>query len=1049
MCRKLFFPILLLGALAATQARAADVEWIRAAYWDTRYPTAWVDATAGGAVRDALQAAGYEILDADQLKTWMTARIADKKYSVVVFCRDIAPDTVCESMTASCTLRKYLDAGGKIVFFGDIPFYNQSHADGTNTNWADAGATGILGFNTSSATRDSGSTAAITTIGARWGLTATWTSQRPLAPSVTTNVDILATDNAGAAPAWVKHYVTNDKFRGFVRFRDTGGQPNVEDVIRVAEYVGVKATSPTPADGATGVTMGLFQWTAGNFAARHNVYLGTTPELTEANLIGNRLTGPATFYPALQSGTQYFWRVDEIEADGTIRTGDVWTFTTAPVNAFDPHPRNGDKWIDLSTDLTWTPGQGADSHDVYFSTDEAAVANRDPAVKINQYGTAFAPGLLAEETTYYWAVDEVTATGTNMGEVWRFTTTGPGGGVKGEYFNGMTPGGEPALTRIDDSINFNWGDASGPGDPIGIDQFSARWTADLEISIPDTYTFITTSDDGARLWLNDEQIVNQWVDQGTTDAFSKGIYLEPGIYPLVMEYYENGGGAVAQLSWQSTTMAREIIPAGPLQPPVRARAVYPADRDVNVPQDVVLQWTAGDKALAHQVYFGDDAEAVANATPDTAGIYQGEQDLDSMSFDPGGLEWNKTYYWRIDEVNSTDADSPWVGPVWSFTTANFIVVDDFENYDDAGNRIFDAWVDGYVDKSNGAIVGYIDSLGGTFGELVITHDGSKQSMPYEYNNVNQPYYSEAVREFDPTQNWTINGVSDLTIWLRGYPATYLETAPGEYTLGANTGDIWGTADNFQFLYKTLNGDGAISAKVVGVTGGSATWAKTGVMIRDTLDPSSAYALMHPTPDGRRAFQNRPSYGASAISNHSDPGAVTFPVWVKVERKGSQFSAYYSQDGKTWTLQPDTENVDGGSINPQMITMGNTVLIGLAVTSNNSAGGYCFAQFADVVTSGGATGAFKAVSVGANPGNAPESLYVILEDSSGKKVTVVNPDPAAVNAMDWTAWKIPLSQFSGMSLTKVKRMTIGVGSRTNPVQDGSGLLFIDDIRVTKP
>ncbi len=103
----------------------------RAAYWDSRYRTNWASGADSNAVRDGLSAAGYTILNADQLKTWMNARIADKKLSVVVFCRDNAPDTVVETVDANCTLRKYLDAGGKIVLYADIPFWDIAHADGT------------------------------------------------------------------------------------------------------------------------------------------------------------------------------------------------------------------------------------------------------------------------------------------------------------------------------------------------------------------------------------------------------------------------------------------------------------------------------------------------------------------------------------------------------------------------------------------------------------------------------------------------------------------------------------------------------------------------------------------------------------------------------------------------------------------------------------------------------------------------------------------------------------------------------------------------------
>ena len=121
------------------------------------------------ATATALTSNGYEILNADQLKTWMMARIADKKLSVVVMTQDAAPDTVAETMSATCTLRKYLDAGGKIVVYGDIPFYYQSNASAANTTWGDSGAPAILGFNTSSAPRDSNNTAKITAAGSPVG----------------------------------------------------------------------------------------------------------------------------------------------------------------------------------------------------------------------------------------------------------------------------------------------------------------------------------------------------------------------------------------------------------------------------------------------------------------------------------------------------------------------------------------------------------------------------------------------------------------------------------------------------------------------------------------------------------------------------------------------------------------------------------------------------------------------------------------------------------------------------------------------------------------
>jgi hypothetical protein len=153
MGRRLIYPTLFVLALAVTVGQAADLTWIRAAYFDAKYASAW--GGAGNATRDALAAAGYTILDAAQLKTWMDARIADKKLSVVVMTMDVLPNTVGESMTANCTMRKYLDAGGKVVWYADWPFYYVSDATATRTTWGGAGATAVLGFNAATGQNDS------------------------------------------------------------------------------------------------------------------------------------------------------------------------------------------------------------------------------------------------------------------------------------------------------------------------------------------------------------------------------------------------------------------------------------------------------------------------------------------------------------------------------------------------------------------------------------------------------------------------------------------------------------------------------------------------------------------------------------------------------------------------------------------------------------------------------------------------------------------------------------------------------------------------------
>ena len=151
--------------------------------------------------------------------------------------------------------------------------------------------------------------------------------------------------------------------------------------------------------------------------------------------------------------------------------------------------------------------------------------------------------------------------------------------------------------------------------------------------------------------------------------------------------------------------------------------------------------------------------------------------LGSERYDPGQLEWNTTYFWRIDEANSTNADSLWTGPLWSFTTGNFLVVDDFENYNDinegepGSNRIYNAWEDGLINPANGgSTVGHLDP---PFYEETIVHSGTK-SMPMFYDNtVGQ---SEATLTLTSNRDWTVRGVNRLTIWyIRGSTGNDVET----------------------------------------------------------------------------------------------------------------------------------------------------------------------------------------------------------------------------------------------------------------------------------
>ena len=131
------------------------------------------------------------------------------------------------------------------------------------------------------------------------------------------------------------------------------------------------------------------------------------------------------------------------------------------------------------------------------------------------------------------------------------------GDWRGEYYNNMTLSGTPALVRNDPQIDFGWTGSPGPG--VAGDMFSVRWTRSVQLD-PGRYRFTVTVDDGARLWVNNQLIIDQWRDQ-TATTYNAEIDLPGGSIPMQMDYYEHGGVAIAQLSW--TRLSGPAAPAPP------------------------------------------------------------------------------------------------------------------------------------------------------------------------------------------------------------------------------------------------------------------------------------------------------------------------------------------------------------------------------------------------------------------------------------------------------------------------------------------------------
>ena len=188
--------------------------------------------------------------------------------------------------------------------------------------------------------------------------------------------------------------------------------------------------------------------------------------------------------------------------------------------------------------------------------------------KANANATSFADSTVTVGGTYYYRIRAFNGNGqSDFSNIVTIvpSATGSGTGLRGTYFNNKTLTVPSALVRTDSTINFDWGNGSyASGQPT--DNFSARWEGQVEAPVSGTYTFTTNSDDGVRLWVNGVQIINNWTDHGPTDN-SGTITLTAGTkYDITMEYYENGGGAVAKLDWAYPGQAQQIIPQARLYP---------------------------------------------------------------------------------------------------------------------------------------------------------------------------------------------------------------------------------------------------------------------------------------------------------------------------------------------------------------------------------------------------------------------------------------------------------------------------------------------------
>lgn len=483
-----------------------------------------------------------------------------------------------------------------------------------------------------------------------------------------------------------------------------------------------------------------------------------------------------------------------IEADSI---GNKPKFPSPGINASD---------VLRDTELSWTPGPTADVENVYFGTNQADVEAGAANVLVSEEQTDSSytiEEMLDYGQTYYWCVYDINLTTDEIvqGDVWSFTT-------------------EPYAYEVEDVIaTASQGDADATIDSNGLsdDLHSAKtdaiwtvWTSDEAwiqydlnepLALYEMWVWNGNETYEASLGLGvSEAMVEYSLDGETWDALEETTSFEqaPGsadyecnnkvdMQGITAQYVRitplSNFGNVAGIHQDAFSLSEVRFYSIPLAAwdPTPSDGYEVAEDEA---LDVELEWRTGRTAVSHQLYLDTDADAVAEGTAEMV-------ELTSRTYQTEGLLYNETYYWRVDEVAE---DAVYEGSVWSWSTPAYLLLDDFESYDEDDNKVFNTWADGYDDnyKYNGATVGY--TTGDSIMEETYVISG-KQSMPVMYDTDDGDVPCEATITLDGL-DWTAGGLNTLVFYVLGErdntdAELYVEINSSKVSCSANmSAGIW-------------------------------------------------------------------------------------------------------------------------------------------------------------------------------------------------------------------------------------------------------------------
>ena len=473
--------------------------------------------------------------------------------------------------------------------------------------------------------------------------------------------------------------------------------------------------------------------------------------------------------------------------------------------------------------------------------------------------------------------------------------------------------------------------------------------------------------------------------------------------PWIYDYLE----ALFERKWTNGHGEVETKPFVPL-PPDHPAYNLPANNAVNVPTTgVSLSFYAGLWAHLYDIYFGTTPNPPLLEANKRLGPSQWSTDYRYYQLPP--LQPGTRYYWRI--MSKTMAYQEADGPVWSFTTAGTApnnVPPSISITGPAAGASFTApatiTITNNATDSDGTVTKVDVFANGT---LV----GSSTSAPFTvvWNNAAAGTYNLTAVATDNGNASTTSAPVSITVTQgppppTGLPAGWSATdvgatgatgsstfSNGVFSVTGAGADVWGTADAFQYAYRSLTGDGTIVARVTSIQNVNA-WVKAGVMIRNSLSPSAAHGFMLVAASATKGvpFQRRPADGAASVSS---PGSQnTAPRWVKLVRAGSLITGYESPDGVAWTV-----------VGSDTFTMGSTVLVGLAVSSH--------------VSGVNATATFDNVTITTStppPANQPPAVS-LTSPASGATYTAPATISIAASATDSDGTVAKVDFYAGTTL----------------------------------